>query len=139
MQPLIVAGETRRGIADFLTTTFPATTQGFDGVMSRFVDEPGNLVKGPYISLGLPFRKAPESAVPFEWLKGFRPHAHQAYAFSRLTGDTMRSTVMATHTGSGKTEAFLYPVLEYCRRMRQEGRRGIKAIFIYPMNALATD
>jgi DEAD/DEAH box helicase domain-containing protein len=139
MQPLIVAEETRRGIADFLTTTFPATTPGFDGVMSRFVDEPGNLVKGPYISLGLPFRRGSESAVPFEWLKGFRPHAHQARAFSRLSGDTMRSTVVATGTGSGKTEAFLYPVLEYCRRMRQEGRRGIKAIFVYPMNALATD
>lgn len=139
MQPLIVAEETRRGIADFLTTTFPATTPGFESVMSRFVEEPGNLVKGPYVSLGLPFRKAPESAVPFEWLKGFRPHAHQAKAFARLTGDTLRSTVVATGTGSGKTEAFLYPVLEHCRRMRQEGRRGIKAIFIYPMNALATD
>lgn len=107
--------------------------------MSRFVEEPGNLAKGPYISLGLPFRKAPENAVPFEWLKGFRPHAHQARAFARLTGDTLRSTVVATGTGSGKTEAFLYPVLEHCRRMRAEGRRGIKAIFIYPMNALATD
>ena len=78
MQPLIVAEETRRGIADVLTTTFPGTTPGFESLITRFVETPGNLTKGPYVSLGLPFRKALESAVPFEWVKGFRPHAHQA-------------------------------------------------------------
>jgi DEAD/DEAH box helicase domain-containing protein len=40
-------------------------------------------------------------------------------------------------TGSGKTECFLYPILDYCYQHRHE--RGIKAILIYPMNALATD
>ena len=44
---------------------------------------------------------------------------------------------MATGTGSGKTECFLYPILDYC--LQQQGRPGIKAILIYPMNALATD
>ncbi|MCD7854253.1 MAG: DEAD/DEAH box helicase [Clostridiales bacterium] len=44
---------------------------------------------------------------------------------------------MATGTGSGKTECFLYPILEYCYRHRRE--RGIKALIIYPMNALASD
>ena len=48
-----------------------------------------------------------------------------------------RSTVVATGTGSGKTECFLYPILDYCRQ--RAGRKGIKAILIYPMNALATD
>src|SRR3954466_15488819 len=98
MQPLIVAEETRRGIADFLTTTFPATTPGFELLMARFVAEPGTLAKGPYVTLGLPFRKAPESTVPFEWISGFRPHAHQARAFQRLSGATARSTLVATGT-----------------------------------------
>lgn len=44
---------------------------------------------------------------------------------------------MATGTGSGKTECFLYPILEYCYRHR--GENGIKALIIYPMNALAAD
>ena len=51
MQPLIVAEETRRGIADFHKTTFPATTPDFESVVSRFVDEPGNLVKGSMMPL----------------------------------------------------------------------------------------
>lgn len=62
---------------------------------------------------------------------------HQQKAFERLTGDDGRSTLVATGTGSGKTECFLYPILEYCYQHR--GERGIKALIIYPMNALATD
>lgn len=45
--------------------------------------------------------------------------------------------MIATGTGSGKTECFLYPILEYC--YRHIGERGIKALIIYPMNALASD
>ena len=56
MQPLILAEQTRQGVADFLAATFPATTPGFDGLMTRFLAEPGNLAKGPYVTIGLPFR-----------------------------------------------------------------------------------
>ena len=44
---------------------------------------------------------------------------------------------MATGTGSGKTECFLYPILDHCRA--RAGTPGIKAILIYPVNALAAD
>jgi hypothetical protein len=61
-------------------------------------------------------------------------HGHQERAIrSILSG---RSTVIATGTGSGKTEAFLIPVLELC--FRNPGQ-GVKAILIYPMNALVED
>lgn len=139
MQPLIVAEQVRQGVADFLATTFPATTPGFETLMADFLATPGKLAQGPYVSIGLPFRKYAGKPV-FDWLeKGFVPHAHQARAFERLVGDEPRSTLIATGTGSGKTECFLYPVLEHCRQQRAAGKRGIKAILIYPMNALATD
>jgi DEAD/DEAH box helicase domain-containing protein len=139
MQPLIVAEQVRQGVADFLATTFPATTPGFETLMADFLATPGKLAQGPYVSIGLPFRKYVGKPV-FDWLeKGFVPHAHQARAFERLVGDEPRSTLIATGTGSGKTECFLYPVLEHCRQQRAAGKRGIKAILIYPMNALATD
>jgi len=139
VQPLIVAEQTRQGIADFLKTTFPATTRGFETLMADFLDAPVNLAKGPYLTIGLPFKAAPPGPPTFSWAETFRPHAHQARAFSRLVGASARSTLVATGTGSGKTESFLFPVLEHCRQMRAAGRRGIKAILIYPMNALATD
>lgn len=140
MQPLILAEQTRQGVADFLETTFPATTPGFEGLVARFLDGPGNLAKGPYVTVELPFRKQTGGKKAFDWLSdNFIPHAHQARSFVRLTGDAPLSTLVATGTGSGKTECFLYPVLEHCRQMRKAGRRGIKAILVYPMNALATD
>ena len=46
-------------------------------------------------------------------------------------------TILTTGTGSGKTEAFLYPLLDYARQHQKT--HGIKAIVLYPMNALATD
>ncbi len=49
MQPLILAEQTRQGVADFLETTFPATTPGFEDLVARFLAEPGNLAKGPYV------------------------------------------------------------------------------------------
>jgi superfamily II DNA/RNA helicase len=45
-------------------------------------------------------------------------------------------TVVATGTGSGKTESFLVPVLHDCLTRTDD---GIKALLIYPMNALAND
>jgi DEAD/DEAH box helicase domain-containing protein len=67
----------------------------------------------------------------------FPPYLHQEQAFQRLCGSPGRSTIIATGTGSGKTECFLYPLLDYCWHKR--GEPGIKAIVIYPLNALATD
>lgn len=141
MQPLIVSQQITQGVSDFLRAAFPATTPGFDGLIERFLADRQNLFKGPYLTLPLPFRKqAMGGAAAFSWLPpGFVPHAHQGRAFARLTGDGAQSTLVATGTGSGKTECFLYPVLEHCRQARVEGRRGIKAIILYPMNALATD
>jgi hypothetical protein len=46
---------------------------------------------------------------------------------------------VTTGTGSGKTESFLVPILDHCRRARRGGQPGVKAVLLYPMNALATD
>ena len=104
--------------------------------MDDFLDEAGNLVKGPYLSMDLPFQRAAEGGEPFPALPlGFTPWRHQRIAFERLQAG--KSTIVATGTGSGKTECFLYPILEHC--LAQAGSLGIKAILVYPMNALATD
>lgn len=141
MQPLIVANQLTEAVADFLKTAFPSSTPGFSGLIERFLDEPGNLFKGPYLTVSLPFTAGTRSDKPaFPWLSvQFQPHAHQSKAFTRLTGEAAESTLVATGTGSGKTECFLYPILEHCRRARVRDERGIKAIILYPMNALATD
>jgi ATP-dependent helicase YprA (DUF1998 family) len=65
---------------------------------------------------------------------GGRLYVHQEKAIrSILEGKT---TVLSTGTGSGKTEAFLIPILDHC--LKHPGP-GVKALIIYPMNALAND
>ena len=125
-------------LSDFLRTGFGPSNAALTGVVDGFLGTPENLVKGPHLSVALPFQRAAEGGEPFPEIPlGFTPYRHQRTAMERLQSDVGRSTVVATGTGSGKTECFLWPVLDHCRR--EAGKPGIKAILIYPMNALATD
>lgn len=138
MFPSVISSEIQAGITSFLKTTFPPSTPAFADTLSDFIATEGQVFKGPYYSLRLPFRPAPDGPLPFSAITfPFRPHMHQARAFARLCAETPLSTLVATGTGSGKTECFLYPVLDTCAQ--RVGEPGIKAIVIYPMNALATD
>ena len=138
MIPSIVATQVRNCVSDYLRTTFRPTTPGFEGLLERFIAKPDNTGKGPYVSIGLPFRPGNHSGEFFPEIPlGFTPYLHQERAFARLSPPYYQSTLVATGTGSGKTECFLLPLLEHCRQ--QAGTQGIKAILVYPMNALATD
>lgn len=124
-----------------MLTGYETQTPPFAGEFRRLVEEQQNgkaFLKGSYISVGLPFCKRPDTK---RWFDGFEttypPFAHQAEAWERLAlNKNPQNTLVATGTGSGKTECFLYPLLDHCHRNRD---KGIKAIVVYPMNALATD
>ncbi|MBM7084585.1 DEAD/DEAH box helicase [Micromonospora humidisoli] len=144
MRPTIAADTLRRTLTQYLTTTFGLTEdgvrQGLDGFFSH--SEQG-IFRGPYLRIRTPFRPAVgEWKACLDWAPAdFTPYLHQANAFARLStkNRTAEPTLITTGTGSGKTESFLIPVLDHCRRQKQQGRAGIKAILLYPMNALATD
>ena len=139
MLPSVVASELEQVACDAIRTAFHPTTPGFKGLIDRFLADRERLFKGPYVSVALPFQQGsrrdwfPQIPLPFP------PYRHQEQAFDRLLPGTPRNTLVATGTGSGKTECFLLPLLEHCRQQQAQGLRGIKAILIYPMNALATD
>ncbi len=137
MIPTILAKQLETGIEDYIETTFPMTNGQFKNSVHNWLKTPNALYHEPYISVKLPFRKSESVPDYFEGLSvPFKPYKHQSNAFERLTRDG-QSTLIATGTGSGKTECFVYPILEYCFQHR--GERGIKALIIYPMNALASD
>lgn len=137
MIPSVLVYQLEKGVKDFLQTTFPVSTDFFKNLVDEFLNSESNIFKGPYLSISLPFKKGEDK----EYFKnidlGFTPYKHQEKAFKRLEFINPKSTLVATGTGSGKTESFLLPVLEYCCENR--GQKGIKAVFIYPMNALAAD
>ncbi|MCX7855741.1 MAG: DEAD/DEAH box helicase, partial [Anaerolineae bacterium] len=68
-------------------------------------------------------------------------YLHQDRAVEKIVAGG-RNIVVATGTGSGKTEAFLIPILNHLLREQEAGtldRPGVRALLLYPMNALAND
>lgn len=70
------------------------------------------------------------------------PYTHQAAALEAAA--VGRSLVVTTGTGSGKTETFLLPMLaklaeEAANRPQSFAAPGVRALVLYPMNALVND
>lgn len=144
MIPSLVAREFRSSIVEYLATTFALTDDAAYEALTRFLlDDQDGIFRGPYLRVRLPFEEAAADAPRgVAWAPpGFQPYAHQLTAWQRLAGrdGAPRSTLITTGTGSGKSEAFLIPVLDHCRWARQQGVPGIKALLLYPMNALVAD
>lgn len=120
------------------------------------LDAPDFLVRGPILEASPPFRTGrsiaqliaagvlhPDfrqlcsPALPLD-----RPlYLHQDQAIEKVVAYG-RNIVVATGTGSGKTEAFLIPIFDHLLRQRQTGvlaQPGVRALLLYPMNALAND
>ncbi|WP_299449206.1 DEAD/DEAH box helicase [uncultured Serinicoccus sp.] len=146
--PTLQARELADGLVNYLTTTFALADAEPRRALQEFLEDPQDgLFKGPYLRLRLPFRQAEEGwEQHLEWRPPFAPYRHQAQAYARLsslgrTGPGQRPlpTLVTTGTGSGKTEAFLHPILDHVLRSKRDGVSGTKAIILYPMNALADD
>ena len=69
----------------------------------------------------------------------FLPYEHQVKCWDALLSQntTYKSMVVTTGTGSGKTESFMVPLITDLARLNQPG--SLKAIFLYPLNALMED
>jgi|GEM_PF-360571 DEAD/DEAH box helicase domain-containing protein len=139
MLPLHQSKELTASLKSYFAATFPFRDRPVGKAFHDFIDR--ELFKGPYLSVKLPFVKAAtKKEIPLLIQDEYTPYNHQLLAFQRLTtreGHQPQATIMTTGTGSGKTESFLFPLLDYCQAHSE--RPGIKAIVMYPMNALATD
>ena len=114
--------------------------------------EKEKLFKGPYVDLSFPFQRGKniesliEEGVVCKSFKRLddvnftRPlYSHQEESI-RTIGKG-HSAIITTGTGSGKTESFLYPILNDLLFDVEKGNKevGVRAIFLYPMNALVND
>ena len=111
-------------------------------------------VKGPYLEATLPYvtgrslsHLIDEGIASDEFtsmgdaLEIDRPlYVHQENAFLKVTKEK-RNIVVATGTGSGKTECFMYPIFQALmnEKINHTLSPGVRALFLYPMNALAND
>lgn len=127
-------------------------------VSERFrlaVQKPGYLVKGPLVESTRPFtlgKSLTELASAGVVDRGFealesahfqlsRPlYTHQEQALETIAAG--RHMVVATGTGSGKTESFILPILNALFQEAAAGtlsQPGVRALLLYPMNALVND
>lgn len=124
--------------------------------------EPGVIGQRPYVEVTPSYETAPGGflglvgvppvikdllATLSEYRPGlgvFPPYQHQAEALEQFFGEAMADLLVATGTGSGKTETFLYNILG---KLALEGERSpatfhkhaVRALMLYPMNALVSD
>jgi len=114
----------------------------------------GHLSKGPYLEATPVFKRGEKGEELFrellpnspdegflKALRGERPlYLHQERSIQKVF-DESHNVVVATGTASGKTEAFLYPILLHLYEEFQTGQLGpgVRALILYPMNALAND
>lgn len=79
---------------------------------------------------------------PLGWTPGwFRPYVHQAAAFERLTTFKRFSqpTLLVGGKRAGKTEAYLYPILDHCLRQSRNQRPGMKALVVCRTTGVARE
>lgn len=112
-------------------------------------------VKGPFLETTLPFKDgktlkelAEAGIVSKEFSKmgenihydDWKLRIHQEKALEHIIKDD-RNMVVSTGTGSGKTECYLYPIFNEIMREKEAGvlDAGVRALLIFPMNALAND
>ena len=145
----------------YLRSTFDIRDNTYKSLYSQRLDElESRLYKGPFLASSLPFEqsktlneviaeglfekdfikiggKDPEKE---DYLDFNRPcYAHQIKAFETIRNG--RNMVVTTGTGSGKTECFMFPIINELIKEYNSGNRspGVRAIFLFPLNALVYD
>jgi hypothetical protein len=79
------------------------------------------------------FRKGKEAPETHGVGRPLRLYTHQEDAIR--TAQQEQNYLLTTGTGSGKSLAYIIPIVEHV--LKHESGRGIRAIVVYPMNALA--
>ncbi|MDQ0257513.1 ATP-dependent helicase YprA (DUF1998 family) [Evansella vedderi] len=151
INPIKFANQVNEQFLNYQLTAFPLTDSDLASQARTLIKGSlghSPLIKGPYVSLSKFFRvgrnlfdlaRTGEVHPALPGLTEFPTlFAHQDKALEYIKADS--HCLIATGTGSGKTESFLYPILDHCLRLRDQGTPdGVVAILVYPMNALATD
>lgn len=128
-------------------------------------DEPGTICRPAYVEMVNTYvatntlrevaqRRAPLVSKDFAdfsncglfgwpWMKDFPLYRHQERSL-KVSHQEGKNLVVTTGTGSGKTECFMLPlvanILEEAKNWNPETRpRAVRALMIYPLNALADD
>lgn len=157
--PIIASENIRNSFIDYIATTFELADPLYRKRLREELDKPGYITKGPFLELSGSYKTGHSldsligSGDACELFRDLEPipekerelkierplYLHQEHALKRANAG--KNLVVTTGTGSGKTECFLIPIINELLLEKEQGNldSGVRAIIIYPMNALAND
>ncbi|MBH0166756.1 DEAD/DEAH box helicase [Fictibacillus sp. 7GRE50] len=155
-----VSKRLHRKLAEYIETQYPISEPSLQKKRTELLNKSGVLSTEPYIestpvyesgkefvSMNIP-EYAQELMTELASLKPSvgvfpRPYLHQQEAMEAFLNDH-NDLIVSTGTGSGKTESFLHPILNSLYKEASENpqifkKRAVRALILYPMNALVSD
>lgn len=152
--PLVLFDTLNKTLRRYIATTLPISRR-YPLLQEEFrkLLNAEELVKGPFVEALPDFKKGKSLRALLRKNGGFLNdrfgclpknlldrllHSHQEEAFLRSCKDN-KSILVATGTGSGKTETFLYPLAQKLLDDPKPDAPGVRCLIIYPMNSLAND
>jgi len=150
-------GQTLQG---YLEAQYHVSNESLIEERRKLLEQPGTIAQRPYVestpvyqpgghykdlSIPMPAKDILTRLADLEPGVGIypTPYAHQSRALEAFLGQN-QDMIVATGTGSGKTESFLMPILgalaiEAAERPVSARLPGCRALLLYPMNALVND
>ncbi|MEN9802543.1 MAG: hypothetical protein RLZ37_1668, partial [Actinomycetota bacterium] len=156
LDPLVACDRLESSYGRYLRTTFRPKDPLLEARFAELLSQPENrLGKGPILQAAAPYTKGLsidqliESGELHADMRVLGNHgfpldrslyAHQVTSLRKANAGA--NLLVATGTGSGKTESFLLPIINKLLEERTAGtlaEPGVRALLLYPMNALAND
>ena len=148
----------RTELEDYIKSQYFGKSPILLSAVSAQLDDEGVLYQKPYIESSPAYKNKnngiQNSNIP-DWLKDYfsklsdagmgvypAPFLHQIKALEAATAG--QDLFVATGTGSGKTECFMWPLMAKLATEAKLSKdtwnmRGVRTIIMYPMNALVSD
>jgi Zn-finger nucleic acid-binding protein len=152
LNPIKTSQLIKSSYVNYLKTLFPINDLEIEREFHKMLEDEAKLFKGPYLESTPPYvtgksikELQDENLLSplFDTLNSdYLPsplYLHQEKAIRKIVNG--RNLIVATGTGSGKTEAFLIPIFNHLLTEKDKGTLcpGVRALLLYPMNALAND
>jgi ATP-dependent helicase YprA (DUF1998 family) len=150
LDPIAAVEQPRADFIRYLLTAYPLRDPHLRYAFKQQLEQPGNLWQHPYLEGSQPYRSSlsveqlvsqgvlhPDLATLFI-PSNRRLYEHQEKAI-RAVVEQQQNIVVATGTGSGKTECFLTPMLDTLLKEDNLSLAGVRVLILYPMNALVND
>ena len=155
LNPLIASENIIKKYLRYIETTFYIDDKEYMKQFRSYLQKKDFFAKGPYLDFSDSFefgrsvnQLIDEGVLSREFVELYRDkrnlltrslYKHQELSIRKIKEG--RNLIVTTGTGSGKTESFLLPVINYLMEQKERGalNDGVRALIIYPMNALAND